>query len=395
MSQQTAVKTGGQASSDICLVGHPFAPIGMGEHVRSAWRAFRAAVISPLIRDIYGLEKRTDPDYEREFAPQLTQGLSRRLNIFHINGDEVEQALAHLNDPAFDAAYNVIYPAWELSKYPEPWMRQLERFDEIWAPSAFIHDAITDGTKTPVIHMPLAVEIKFSGFLSRRRFGIPDNAFCILFFFDFGSYSSRKNPEAVLRVVEALIERDPDMPLHCILKVKGGGEGTPEFRALAKRIDGLGGRAVLLAETLSDNEIKNLVRCSDCFVSLHRSEGFGRGMAEAMRLGRLTVATGYSGNMDFMTPETSLLVRHVLAPLGEGAYPHWRGQVWAEPDMDHAVELIESVLADREAMQIMTDRARNHMRTWFSARAVGNRYGERVNEILATGAKVALWRGGN
>ena len=151
--------------NDIVLVGHPFAPIGMGEHVRSSFRAFRAAAKSVSIKDVYGLSSRDDASYEAEFAADLRPSLSRGVNIFHMNGDEIEQALAHMNDPAFEEAYNIVYPAWELSKYPDAWARQLERFDEVWAPSEFIGDAIRASVDRPVIHMPLAVEVNIDSFL--------------------------------------------------------------------------------------------------------------------------------------------------------------------------------------------------------------------------------------
>jgi glycosyltransferase involved in cell wall biosynthesis len=137
---------------------------------------------------------------------------------------------------------------------------------------------------------------------------------------------------------------------------------------------------------LSDNEIKNLVRNADVFVSMHRAEGFGRGMAEAMALGRPAVATGYSGNLDFMTPETSLLVGYDLIPVPAGAYPHGEGQVWADPSPDHAADLIEQLLDDPAAAAGLGRRARRHIRTHFSARAVGLRYRERLEAIVAPGA---------
>ncbi|WP_426029399.1 glycosyltransferase family 4 protein [Caulobacter sp. DWP3-1-3b2] len=375
------------SGSKVCLVGHPFAPIGMGEHVRSSWRAVNAAGYAPTIRDIYGLNSRTDLDYERELAPQLTDRLSERLNIFHINGDEIEQAVPHLNDANFDSSYNVIYPAWELSRYPTDWARQLERFDEVWAPSAFIQESIAHTVSIPVLHMPLAVEVKLSGMLSRRHFGIPEHAYAFLFFFDFGSYSARKNPEAVVDSVERLVARNPNAPIHCVIKFKGGDESSAQYKALNARIEALGEYATKITAVLSDNEIKNLVRACDCFVSLHRSEGFGRGMAEAMRLGRLTIGTGYSGNLDFMTKDTAHLVRYQPVALEPNSYPYWQGQIWAEPDIAHAVELMELAIGDRKGSRAMAERARRHMRQNFSARAVGIRYAKRISEVLDGAAK--------
>jgi len=105
-------------------------------------------------------------------------------------------------------------------------------------------------------------------------------------------------------------------------------------------------RITIIETTLSGNEVANLIRCSDCFVSLHRSEGFGRGPAEAMFFGKPVIATGWSGNMDYMWPGTAFPVRYTLVPVGRGAYPCADGQVWAEPDVAHAAQLLAGLIDD-------------------------------------------------
>ena len=373
--------------SDLVLVGHPFSAIGMAEHVRSAYRAFRAAGANPGLIDIYGMDRNKDADFEREFAGPLVPKLSEKTNLFCINADEVEQAMGvldHLGSgPAFETAYNIIYPAWELSKYPAPWAKILDRFDEVWAPSKFIQEAVAPVTARPVTHMPLSVELTMSSFLGRRHFGIPENAFVCLFFFDFSSYAERKNPFAILEAFEKLAAQRPHAPLHAVVKYKGGDDGNPARKALEARIRAMGGQIQAITRQLSDNEIKNLVRCCDAFVSLHRSEGFGRGPAEAMVMGRAAVATNYSGNLDFMTPETSKLVDCTLIPVAEGAYLFGEDQVWADPSVDHAVELIGGLLDDPDGTRAMGERARRHIRTNFSARAIGLRYVARLEELAA------------
>ena len=108
-------------SPDLVLVGHPFSPIGMGEHARSAWRAFRAAGVTPGLLDVYGIERQRDADFEREFGPSVVPGLSDKVNFFSLNADEVDQAMEVLDQrgcrPASERAYNIIYPAWELAKF--------------------------------------------------------------------------------------------------------------------------------------------------------------------------------------------------------------------------------------------------------------------------------------
>ena len=130
-------------------------------------------------------------------------------------------------------------------------------------------------------------------------------------------------------------------------------------------------------------EMRSLINACDCFVSLHRAEGFGRGTGEAMFLGRLAMATGWSGNLDYMTSENSLLVNHRLVPVGDGQYPFAKGQVWAEPDLDHAVTLIESMLDDRARARMIAARGRSDIRLGHNFRAVGIRILDRLTEISA------------
>ena len=146
-------------------------------------------------------------------------------------------------------------------------------------------------------------------------------------------------------------------------------------------LEGLAPRAQAIYGDLSDNEIKNLVRVCDVFVSLHRSEGFGRGMAEAMAMGRVAVATGYSGNVDFMAPGTSLLVDYDLVAVPPGAYPQGEGQVWADPSPTHAARLIEQLLDDPAGARALGARGREHIRTNYSTAAIGRRYAERLKAI--------------
>lgn len=376
------------SDNDIALVGHPFAPIGMGEHVRCVFRALRSVGISPSIVDIYGLND-PEPDAEIELLPYVELP-TRKVNVFHINGDEVAQALATIayrSGPS--SSYNIIYPAWELARYPVDWAHQLERFDEVWAPSRFIQESIAAVVQRPVIHMPLACEVMVSYFLGRRAFGIPENTFVYLFFFDLRSYVSRKNPEAVLKAFRKLLASRPYAECVLVLKVNGADVAPDAYEALRATVADLRDQVVLIDKTLTDNEVKNLVRCSDCFVSLHRSEGFGRGLAEAMYLGKPVICTGYSGNMDFSSPDTTMLVDYCLVPVGDGEYPYWEEQFWAEPDIDQAACHMAKVLDDPAFSRELGRKASLKIRTEFGYRASGVRYAQQFQRIKDSRRQIA------
>lgn len=367
-------------TSDVVLVGHPFAPIGMGEHIRCSFRAFRSAGMRPNIVDIYGLDS-PEADTLEEIGPFMARGFGK-VNIFHINGDEVEQALAHLGEQRLRRAYNIIYPAWELSKYPREWARQLERFDEIWAPSMFVRDSIASATSAPVFHMPLACEVALSSFLGRRYYGIPESAYVFLFFFDFRSYVTRKNPWAVVDAFRGLLQTLPLADVCLVLKTNGAAHDLQQLSAVRDAIHDVRDRTVLIDKTLTDNEVKNLVRCSDCFVSLHRSEGFGRGIAEAMYLGKPVIVTAYSGNMDFNSVDNALLVDFRTITVPPGAYPFWQEQVWADPAVASATAHMVNLVQDNSIGYRIGRRGSATMRSQFSYRAVGLRYRHRLDAIL-------------
>ena len=368
-------------SSDVCLVGHPYAPIGMGEHVRATFRSLRAVYNTPKLHDIYKLEQPRESEVA-EFSGAMANSPAP-INLFHINGNEVQQVWKHLNYNQPWTGYNVIYPLWELPHYPKEWAVELDRFDEIWAPSRFVMEGLQEVCTKPVVHMPLATEIQLDSFLSRRFFGLPEADYVFLFFYDLRSYATRKNPEGVLTAFNKLLEKRPYAKAHLVIKVNGVETNLKAFEQLRERVQELHGRVTLIERNMSSNEVKNLLRCSDCFVSLHRSEGYGFGIAEAMVLGKPVIATAYSGNMDFMSEDTSLAVNYHLIPVLEGEYPHYEGQRWAEPDYEQAAAFMVKLVDDPAIGRVIGKRARQHMQGYFEYRYTGLRYRDRLNEIRA------------
>lgn len=369
----------------VALVGHPFMPIGMGEHLRRVHRAFRAAGSEARVRDVYGMGN-DDPDIRGEFEGYLVQEFSPDFNIFCLNADEIGASLKHLCDTLPKNAFNIVYPMWELSKYPTEWGEELNQFDEVWAGSTFAQRAIQPAVDKKVIHMPLSGEIQLNSFLGRRYFGIPESSFVFLFFFDFTSYMERKNPFAVLQAFEELCKRRPNDDLCLVIKAKGGEKKRDDYDRFREYVARYKSRVLVIENTLSDNEMNNLVRCCDCFVSLHRSEGFGLGLIGAMFLGKAVVATAYSSNLDYMTEENSCLVRNELCAVPKGAYPFAEGQQWAEADIGDAVNHMVHLVSDRNYALRIGENASRHIRVHFSYQAAGLRYLDRVREILAARA---------
>jgi glycosyltransferase involved in cell wall biosynthesis len=378
---------------DVTLIGYPFGSTGRAEHVRAVWRALTAARVPAKIYDISGYRS-SDEGLEREFRPAVIEQLSAGLRIYSLNGDEIASALETMEtrqSGIFRCGYNIVFPAWELPCYPQVWARELDRFGEVWTASAFADQSIRAAVKVPVFHLPNACEPHIEEILGKAYFGIPENHFAILCFFDLRSYTSRKNPWAAIDAFGRLTKARPSAPVRLVIKINNSSLDISVLERVRRDTADLGDRVTIIDATMKDNEVKNLIRCCDCLLSLHRSEGFGRGPAEAMFFGRPVVATGWSGNMEYMNADVSFPVGYRLIPVKEGEYPQGAGQVWAEPDIDAAAVTLARLVDDPAYARAVGERARIHMRKSFSDIVLGQRYRTRLEAITArAGSSEAL-----
>lgn len=368
--------------TEIVVAGHPFANVGMGDQMRSSVAALKAAHVEHRAFDIFRYATRVDPDHHELIAPIETSRLGSGIRIFNINGNEVEPVLTHLNAAGqkFDDGYNIIVPAWELPHYPKPWLELVRKFDEVWAISRFVQE-IFARSGIEAYHVSENIELPLRPLLPRRYFGIREFAFVLLNFFDLTSYSGRKNPEAAVALFHRLRSTRPYDDIQLVLKVKDGDKQADNW--LVPNLE-YAADTLVLRKPLSAYETHSLIAACDCLVSLHRSEGFGRGTGEAMFLGRLAMATGWSGNLDYMTDTNSLLVNHTLVPVEANAYPFAEGQHWAEPDLDHAEYLITKVLNDPTAARRIAARGHSEACKLVCSRPVGLNMSARLRSITAS-----------
>jgi glycosyltransferase involved in cell wall biosynthesis len=358
----------------ITLVGHPFAPIGMGEHLRATFRALRAVGADVWVRDVHGLPGGETFQGVDDLRTRLVQRLDSDITVFTLNGDEREPAFRLLGPDLAGAGHKIVYPAWELSRYPEVWARELEHYDEVWAASSYSGAAFRDAVHRPVTVLPLPCHPVISKPYSRRHFGISETAYVFTFFFDLTSYIERKNPFALLAAVARVRAARPFADFQVVLKLGNPKADPPAAARFQAALEPHRRHTLLIDGTLDSDEVKSLVQVGDAFVSLHRAEGFGFGPGEAMYFGKPVVATAFSGNMEYMTPETALLVDYTLIPVREGEYPHATGQVWADPDVEQAAAQMIGLLDNPDGGRTLGARASAHVRTHFSQRACGLRY---------------------
>jgi glycosyltransferase involved in cell wall biosynthesis len=364
-------------SPTVTLVGRPFQSAGSGERLRAVFRALRAAGVDARVWNLADPGDRTGPEATDDLRARLVEQVTGDFTIVVMDGDERDLASAGLGQ----GGRKIASPAWEPQRDPESWARALEPYDEVWAASTYSGDAFRGAVRRPVTVLPLPCQPALSRSFSRRHFGISETAY--VFLFDLASLGERMNPQALVDVVDRLRTARPFTEFQVVVRL-GDPEADPSAAARFKAGLEPHRRQVLLVESpLSGDEAASLVRVGDALVSLHRAEDFGFGPGGAMYFGKPVVATRFSGNLEYMTPETALLVDATMIPVrqGQGQGPHAAGLAWADPDLDQAAALMVRLLDDPDGGRALGARASAHVRTHFSPRACGLRYAARLAEL--------------
>ena len=358
------------------LAGYFRADLGIGESVRCAARAAEAAGLGLACVNLklHCINPQTDDT----FAARLQPDNPHPVNVFHLD-TPASRDIEHHHGTGFRRdKYNIGYWAWELPEFPDAWINYGNYFQEIWTPSRFTTDAIGQKLDVPVLTMPHAVAFPRPSGDHRGKFGLPADKFIFLFLYDLNSYSERKNPSAVLEAFRSsgLAGRDAAL----VIKVHNTAGNPADFARLQAAAAALPG-TTLITQTLTRTEIYELESACDCFVSLHRSEGFGLAVAECMYLGKPVVSTDWSGTAEYVSTTNGCPVRCSLVTLDRDHGPYAKGQTWAEPDIDHAAEWMQRLVGDRKLGQRLGAAARATIEERFSPVAIGTRYRRRLETI--------------
>ncbi len=357
------------------ILGHFCYPSGLRTSVETIAEAFARARTGLALRDVLVDLNDDEPHHARFLSLEPYEATIVHVQPQPFFAEAFERSGLHERTPR---SYRIAYWYWELDSIPEEWRRSAALVDEIWVATRFIEEAF-QGLDAPVYRLPPGVELPPFQPLPRSYFGIPDGTFMFLFVFHMASNMERKNPLGLIAAYRRAFGDDPTVSL--ILKTSFGERHPGLLKKMHAAAVGTG--ITIIDRVLTDAETLALMQACDSYISLHRSEGLGLTMAEAMLLGKPVIATGYSGNTDFMDSTNSLLADYRLVVLDRDVPPYRAGARWAEPSLDHAAYLMRRVRDNPEWAAALGAKAKADLTTHLSIDAAGRRMAKRLSQIAA------------
>jgi|GEM_PF-1149221 len=361
------------------LISYIRAEMGIGQAARGNAKALKAAKI-PF--GVINFEK-GNPSNMNDLTLQCReiQKAIYDINILHINADQTPFVVKELGIDLLTKKYTIGFWAWELPEFPDKWTNSFNLVDEIWVPSSFVAKAVSIKSPVPVITIPHVVgmvKAKDVKTLSKRFFfSIPESSFVFLSMFDIYSQIERKNPFGSILAFKKAFKAD-DCSVLLIIKVNNADDSS-----LGELTEAIGEykNIQIISRHFTREEIEWLLCSVDCYLSLHRAEGFGLVPAEAMARGKVTMLTNWSGNTEYMTTDNCIPISYRLTQIGQDLDPYEKHQYWAEPDLDEASYKMKSIISNPDEARQIGERARFTIAQSFSAEKIGALMKHRIDEI--------------
>ncbi|WP_248927691.1 glycosyltransferase [Paenibacillus hamazuiensis] len=363
------------------LIGTSRAESGIGESCRLAAKSLQTTNIPYGIKNIAFSPSRTSDD---SWAHKEIPEAIYKVNIIHMNADSLQA----IDRSLLEGRYNIGVWHWELPDFPNEWLGAFDLVREVWAPSRFILESVSRKSTVPVLRIPHGIEVYVPEGIGRDFFGLPGGRFLFLSMYDTFSYAQRKNPHGAIEAFQSAFAPD-DPGVGLVIKVNNPQSeivetAAAELHKLRERVAGWS-NIFLIEGTLSRAEVNALMNAADCFVSLHRSEGFGLGLAESMYLGKPVIGTNWSGNTDFMNSMNSCTVDYRLVPVGVDYGPYKAYQYWADPDIEHASHYMRRLVQDAAWRELIAGRGQATVRSEFSPQAAGALMAQRLRRMKLLG----------
>lgn len=353
------------------IFGHFSYPSGLRTSTESIIKGLHSCGVSTALRNVRVDLKTDEPLHDRFTDLELFD-----VSIVHVQPEpffEVAVARSGLAERR-PRPYRIGYWYWEFDEIPKSWDRAAAQCNELWTATNFVGDGLKSRYDLPVHVFLPGLELPSFTQQPREYFNLPEKPFIFLFTFHMTSIMERKNPLGLIEAFRRAFGSQDDALL--VIKTSFGARHPSELAKLYEASQGL--RVKIIDEVYSQDEMLGLMKVADAYVSLHRSEGLGLTMAETMLLGKPVIATRYSGNLDFMDDQNSLLVDYKPIVLDRDHPPYEAGLHWAEPSLDHAAQLMRRLYEDRLFAHDLGAGAEMDLRQRLSYANSGRRMAERL-----------------
>ena len=374
------------------LWGHLSGGFGLGEGARATARALQAAGVVVQWCDLPLATHPNDQPLPEQEAPRLPAA----VDLIHTNPNVLQHTDGLAERLQLQAPLRIGYWAWELEQFPRGWERGFTGLDQLWCPSAFTASSLGLRSPIPVTALPHLPDWPRAERLRALRAAQPraGRPFTCLFAFDFWSTVGRKNPYGVIEAFQLAFPRRRSWGLRpqearLVLKLASSHQFPEATEALRQRIAN-DPRITLITEHLPAAAFDALYALADALVSLHRAEGFGLAMAEAMAAGLPVVATGYSGNLDFMPPGSAELIPYTLTPIQRSEGDYRAGNLWAEPDLDATARALRRLAAEPASAAALGERGRQAVLQLLAPERLAAVVQQRLGTLLLQAGRAEL-----
>lgn len=362
----------------INLIGSIRAGHGLGQSCRLVANELENSSVPVCIYDFVFSEDPVRLD-DHSFDDKIKNQLEFNINLIHLNPSNFCYSYFRVDKSFWEKRYNIGFWLWELEEFPDNWKLAFKGLDEIWTPSEYISKNLRKITDLPVVTIPYCVTAPVDEKYDRAYFSLPEDKFLFLMMYDSNSMIERKNPLGVIEAFKkAFTKENHDVGL--IIKVNNcNKEDISILKNNLSDYDNI----YLLTNSLTKIQVNSLIKCADVLVSLHRAEGFGLVMAEAMIVGTPCIATNYSSNTEFMNSDVACMVGFKITEVKKKNPVYPVGAKWAEPDLEEASEYMRKLWKDKNYFQKVSRNAESYIKSKLSLQSAVTLIENRVNEIYA------------
>jgi glycosyltransferase involved in cell wall biosynthesis len=361
------------------VIGFINGEFGLGEAIRLLIKAMKKADIpvALLNYDVHTYHQHNDSSYT-----DFTTEAPYPINLVLLGPSEASKVITFFPDvELFKNKYNIYYLNWESEYFPPDYVENIKLYDEIWVPSNYCKDVISKLVDKPVtvVHYPIEIETIED---EESKSFYDTSAFNFLFMFDYNSTLERKNTLNLIDAFEKAFGKN-DKSVCLTIKTSKSTRFQKDKEKLMNKINGFE-NIKIVEKIFEKNTLHNIIKGCDSYISLHRSEGFGLTMAEAMFFAKPTIGTGYSGNLEFMTNENSFLVDYEMAKAGVDYANYDKNTIWSEPNVDHAATLLKKIKENSNSVSKIALKGQATIKDDFSSQKIGNYIKNRLQTILST-----------